>query len=133
MYNYRTRYFLLLASGILWISLQATFATTSPLKWTAKELVGRILTLKDDVEIQSFRFISDGAVAASTGTNSKNGGVAYPVFYWMIDKQGVLHIYTHPEHPENALFRITKLKVRKNRIIADCNGEERIYTLVKDN
>ncbi|MFA6063606.1 MAG: hypothetical protein WC736_13530 [Gallionella sp.] len=60
----------------------------NPTSWAAIQLTGKSLELIDSEQVEFYRFLRDGGVAATAGI--QNGPLIAPVLYWKIDNNNLL-------------------------------------------
>lgn len=91
--------------------------------WKESEITGYTFELVDNRYSQSFCFTSDGYVLAIIG--EKSGGLAYPLFQWEIDPEGVLNI---KEAEGDIVFKLVKVRLDENRaIVTNSAGQKETY------
>jgi hypothetical protein len=75
-------------------------------RWKTSDIVGYNLKLSDPIEYQSFSFgpADEHLVAASFGR--VGGPITFPLLYWKIDRNGILHIKCYDG---KIMFRLKKL------------------------
>jgi hypothetical protein len=83
-------------------------------KWEPEEIIGFDLSLIDQKSILSLSFSADhNLVAATIGT--VDGPKAAPLWYWEIDKQGILLI-KESDRDRTVLYKLSKLYEKNGRI-----------------
>lgn len=107
---------------IIMLSLYAQ-ASAETQKWHAKDIVGYKLTLIDKKTIESFTFWADqNLVSASIGT--VGGPITAVLWYWKIDKNGILLI---KDDDNKIWYRMKKLYEKKGRIGVELSGNKVEY------
>jgi len=87
--------------------------------WKASEIVDYKLSIINGNAVEEYSFFKDGYVKATIGTT--DGPVAGPVFYWEIDKNGILII---KDYDKKSIVKIAKISDGNNIISAECERQE---------
>jgi hypothetical protein len=87
--------------------------------WETSEIVDYKLSIINGNALEEFSFLKDGDVRATIGTT--DGPVAAPIYYWEIDKNGIMII---KDYDKKSIVKIAKISESNNVISAECERHE---------
>ena len=96
--------------------------------WARADLAGYTLALVDDRQVRQYSFHEKGHVAATVG--QRGGFVCGPVFYWHLDRDGVL-VITEDEDGGRVVDRLKKVRLGPDRAEVERAGRRETYTRTK--